>query len=73
MLLATDIVNMLTQWEFNIKMGEDRIHQIITIKDTNRKKQEPTENESCPSFQVVNGQRLQCLRQILPSSLGGNS
>ena len=38
MLLATDIANMVTQWEFNIKMGEDRIYRIITIKDSNSNK-----------------------------------
>ena len=34
--ISTEIANMLTQWEFNIKMGEDRIQQIIIIKDANR-------------------------------------
>ena len=38
MFLATDIANMLTQWEFNIKMGEDRIYHIITMKNSNRNK-----------------------------------
>ena len=39
MFLATDIANMLTQWKFNIKMGEDRIYHIITMmKNLNRNK-----------------------------------
>ena len=39
MFLSTDNANMLTQWEFNIKMDEDRIYHIITMmKNSNRNK-----------------------------------
>ena len=39
MFLSTDNTNMLTQWEFTIKMDEDRIYHIITMmKNLNRNK-----------------------------------